>query len=587
MKTGAKPGKMHKILRLAAVLAALVCALTAILTPLLTEAGTGDRTARYTNELTGAGTAVVRADSLPSKYETAAKTPVLNQKTNPLCWAYSTTDMLNISAVKQGLAEPGTTLYSAPMFARALYTGEEYRIVDDPSIWYRYAGNVGYALMAASVGKGLMYNDRYPDVNAAGKVSGNAIYDVDGIVSEFRIFDIWENPSQKVSKIKEWVYEFGAVSVSAFISGYDSVRKLASTDSWDYTKISHALLIVGWDDTKSTDTGTGAFLVKNTWGLSWGDGGYAYISYRADLGRDIYAAKVEPAYGRKVLTHTEIMPQGARVYSSSEPASAVNVFTASEALTVTHAKVYIDAPGTVSVGVWVRPSRVDLSLMNSTPSATATLSVSQEGFYTLELSRALSLNAGDKVAAEFISRTESGYKVHDEEGMYYPPDWSTSCSSGESFLHKSGGVTESSSNFVGALVCTLKNPPKTAAPATQTPTPTPTVKPTATPTANPTATPTINPTETVSSMPAETSDLNDPSEPAETDAPVPTDDVIPLGTDGEIIDLDATPGETQNGLDSLGNALKKLGRVVLIGAAVIVVGLVLIIALARAGKNKK
>jgi hypothetical protein len=88
-------------------------------------------------------------------------------------------------------------------------------------------------------------------------------------------------------------------------------------------------------------------------------------------------------------------------------------------------------------------------------------------------------------------------------------------------------------------------------------------------------------------MPAETSDLNDPSEPAETDAPVPTDDVIPLGTDGEIIDLDATPGETQNGLDSLGNALKKLGRVVLIGAAVIVVGLVLIIALARAGKNKK
>ncbi|MBO4325943.1 MAG: hypothetical protein J5950_01575 [Clostridia bacterium] len=587
MKTAGKHNDIQRVCRLVAVIAALICAVTAILTPMLPEAGTEN-----IRENDRAGTAVVLASGLPSKYETTARTPVLNQKSNPLCWAYSTTDMLNINAVKQGIAEQGTTLYSAPMFARSVYAGEEYRIVDNPSLWYRYAGNVGYVLMAASVGKGLMYNERYPDVDTAGKVSGDAIYDVDGIVSEFRTFDIWENKDQKISKIKEWVYEFGAVSVSTFIAGYDSVRKLASTDAWDYTKISHAILIVGWDDSKSTDTGTGAFLIKNTWGTSWGDGGYAYISYRADLGRDIYAAKVEPAYGRKVLTHTEIMPQSARVYSTSEPASAVNVFTASEALTVTHAKVYIDAPGTVSVNVWARPSRIDLSLMNSTPSATATLSVSQAGFYTLELSRAVSLNAGDKVAAEFVSRTESGYKVHDEEGMYYPPDWSTSCSSGESYLRKSGGLTESASNFVGALVCTQKNPPKTAAPATQAPTPTLTAKPTATPTAKPTATQTPVPTQRPTSVPStttppSTTDMDPSSDPSGIAIATQTPDVIPLGTDGEFIDPVATSGGSQSGSGSFGQFLKKLGRVVLIGVAVIVVGLVLIIALARAGKNKK
>ena len=156
---------MYEVCRLAAVLAALVCAASAILTPMLPEIGTESGKERVI-----AGTAVVRADSLPLKYETDAKTPVLNQKSNPLCWAYSTTDMLNISAVKQGLAEPGTTLYSAPMFARAEYTGKEYRIVDQPSLWYKYAGNVSYALMAASVGKGLMYNERYTDVDADGAV---------------------------------------------------------------------------------------------------------------------------------------------------------------------------------------------------------------------------------------------------------------------------------------------------------------------------------------------------------------------------------------------------------------------------------
>ena len=75
--------------------------------------------------------ASVSADAsyLPSKYETKARTPVLNQKNDPLCWAYSATDMLNISAVMQGLAGQGTALYSAPAFARGIYTGDEYRIV--------------------------------------------------------------------------------------------------------------------------------------------------------------------------------------------------------------------------------------------------------------------------------------------------------------------------------------------------------------------------------------------------------------------------------------------------------------------------
>ena len=531
----------------------------------------------------------VSAASLPSKYETAAKTPVLNQKTNPLCWAYSTTDMLNISAVKQGLAEQGTTLYSAPMFARAVYTGKEYRIVDQPSLWYRYSGNVAYALMAASVGKGLMYNERYPDFDAAGAVSGDKIYDVDGIVSEYRIFDIWENSDQKISKIKEWVYEFGAVSVSAFIGSYDSVRKLASTDAWEYTKVAHSILIVGWDDSKSTDTGTGAFLIKNTWGTSWGDGGYAYISYRADLGRNIYAAKIEPAYGRKVLTHTETIPLSAHVYESPKQGSAVNVFTVSEAMTVTHAKVYIDALGTVSVNVWARPSRIDESLFDTAPSATATLSVSQEGFYTLELSRSLSLNAGDRVAAEFISCTGTRYKVHSEEGMYYPPDWSTTCGSGESFLRNSSGLTEHSSNYVGALVCTLKNPPRTAAPATATPTPTP--SPTPTPTATPS--PTRAPTATPSPVPATATSA--PASPSAA-APVNTDEVIPIGTGDSAsfevlpeVTQEGIPVDTDNGTESvnIGSALKKVGRVLLIALGVVVVGLVLIIALARAGKNKK
>ena len=41
----------------------------------------------------------------------------------------------------------------------------------------------------------------------------------------------------------------------------------------------HAIVLVGWDDTKPTAGGTGAWICKNSWGTSWGENGYFYISY--------------------------------------------------------------------------------------------------------------------------------------------------------------------------------------------------------------------------------------------------------------------------------------------------------------------
>ena len=44
-----------------------------------------------------------------------------------------------------------------------------------------------------------------------------------------------------------------------------------------YFGTNHAVLIVGWDDTKCS--GQGAWIVKNSWGEGWGENGFFYIKY--------------------------------------------------------------------------------------------------------------------------------------------------------------------------------------------------------------------------------------------------------------------------------------------------------------------
>ena len=87
-------------------------------------------------------------------------------------------------------------------------------------------------------------------------------------------------------EIKWAITTHGAVHTSYFHDGsYYNSEHSAYYYPVEGTGTNHAVATVGWDDDFPADRfstippGDGAWIIKNSWGEGWGDGGYGYISY--------------------------------------------------------------------------------------------------------------------------------------------------------------------------------------------------------------------------------------------------------------------------------------------------------------------
>jgi len=77
-----------------------------------------------------------------------------------------------------------------------------------------------------------------------------------------------------VAAIKAAIYAHGGVSACVYADdAFAAYTGGVFTDKTYYNTINHAIILVGWDDAK------GAWLLKNSWGPSWGVDGFMWIKY--------------------------------------------------------------------------------------------------------------------------------------------------------------------------------------------------------------------------------------------------------------------------------------------------------------------
>ena len=90
----------------------------------------------------------------------------------------------------------------------------------------------------------------------------------------------------RIETIKNAVLEYGAVSTHIYGNDAGFLHyKGGVYEYWGSEKVNHSLELIGWNDTLPHSHGTGAWLVKNSWGTDWGASGpypgCAWVAYGA------------------------------------------------------------------------------------------------------------------------------------------------------------------------------------------------------------------------------------------------------------------------------------------------------------------
>lgn len=210
--------------------------------------------------------------SIPSRYdlrELGQVTPAGSQGQNGNCWAFSSlgaleSNVLKATGLKFDLSEENMknlmALYS-------LYGWD----VETNGGGY---DDMGYAYLVSWLGPVNETNDPYK-MNTILSPVLNSVIHVQNI-----LFLTRENFTDN-DDIKLALMKYGGVSTSMYMeqSKYLKDKKYYYYDGNNGQN--HVGVIVGWDDDLEIPNapGKGAWIVKNSWGTSWGEDGFYYVSY--------------------------------------------------------------------------------------------------------------------------------------------------------------------------------------------------------------------------------------------------------------------------------------------------------------------
>lgn len=326
----------------------------------------------------------------PTKYdlrESARVSDIRNQGNNGTCWAFAA-----LSAME-------STLLPEEKWQFAV---DHMTIANEFNLTQKEGGDytMGMAYLASWKGPVRGEDDPYGD--------GRTDTSLEAVkhVQEMQVI-----AAKDYEKIKEAVFKYGGVQTSI----YSSLRSATSvseyynpqTNAYCYIgteKPNHDVVIVGWDDNYSKDNfsvnleGDGAFICQNSWGRSFGEQGYFYISYYdTNIGtHNVSYTRIDSTENYDHIYQSDLCGWVGQLGYNKESVFGANVFTA-ESDEILEAISFYAIGKDTEYELFVVPDFTDMESLNERiPVASGKLS--NAGYYTIDFSQEIAINAGEKYA---------------------------------------------------------------------------------------------------------------------------------------------------------------------------------------------
>ena len=366
---------------------------------------------------------------LPVSYDLRTQgklTPVRDQSTGNTCWAFATYGSMESNLL------PGETNDFSENHMKNTHGFD----------WgYDYGGNGDMATAYLARWSGPV-NEADDPYNAGSGVSPSGLSPrkhVQGV-----IYIPPRTSSSDNDNLKNAVMSAGAVYTTMYWEpGYYNAPNYYYNGT---SNSNHAVAIVGWDDNydkanfPSAPPGNGAFIIRNSWGASFGDEGYFYISY--------YDTQL--AYSKNYLfNNTEPVTNYSHIYQydplgwisstgyGSETGWFANIFTAQASERLTAVSFYnpsVNSPYEVYIytGVTAGVPR------SGTLAATETGTIQYPGYTTIDLSSPVYVASGERFSIVVkLTTPGTNFPISLE---HKSPGYSSSAtaSAGQSFISTDG-----------------------------------------------------------------------------------------------------------------------------------------------------
>ena len=388
---------------------------------------------------------------LPESYDARDKgyiTAVKNQGNSGSCWSFSAMSALESSSIIQGIGSSDTDYSEAyhVWFSKRLLADDTsdltYGDGYDISSPYTEGGSWLDSVISLSRWSGIANDKEFPfypyTLSAMGNYDESERYNKNSgaILKSAEV--LFDN-----SDVKRWISKEGSATAAFYYDKKYFYNDKAYNCYDSNLTPNHQIVIVGWDDTYSyknfdpdnQPSASGAWLCKNSWGTSWGDEGYFWISYMdKSIGNFVGFTSQSSEKYNKNYTYN-----GAgfnAVLSNAGSASIANVFKTGETEeTLSAVSTYLLTPGQeLNISIYTDLPTDYKTPVDGTLALEYTKIVTREGYHTIELPNGVTINPDSSfsVVIEFVNDNGNSYIPLEVDGRE-----NIACSSqtGQSFAY--------------------------------------------------------------------------------------------------------------------------------------------------------